>query len=251
MAIDLKKLREKYEELDKTNEGGSNDSPYVKLKDGDNNVRLLPGLDGQEWYAETAIHRIPQDGQKWDKNVHCRRIHGEECPICDVYYQLWDGINDGSSDDPDADKKLASKIKARSRYYINVINKEEDDNPVQILSVGVKLFKSMVGVMMDEDFEDITDLETGNDYKIVKKEVEGYPNYDQSRPRPAKSKALDSKKAVAEAMDSLNDIQSLVRLEDYSETKRIAEELAIHGRITSTQESGSGSDEEYASKLKG
>lgn len=251
MTIDLKKLREKYEELNKDNEGGGSgsDTVYVKLKDGNNTVRILPGKEGEDWYSETAIHRIPQEGQKWDKNVHCRRVHGEDCPICDAYYQLWDGINDGSSSDPDADRKLAGKIKARSRYYLNVLNREEGDS-VQILSVGVKLFKSVVGIMMDEDFGDITDLENGNDLKVVKEMVEGFPNYDQSRPRPGKTPALESKKAVAEAMDSLHDIQGLVRLEDYNETKRIAEEIAIHGKISGKQESGGVSDDDYAAKLK-
>ena len=82
MTIDLKKLREKYETLNKT-EGGEKSSglPYVKLKDGENTIRILPGKGEDNFYAETAIHRLPQEGEQWDRNVHCRRIHGESCPV--------------------------------------------------------------------------------------------------------------------------------------------------------------------------
>ena len=91
---------------------------------------------------------------------------------------------------------------------------------------------------------------TPRELNRVMEMVEGFPNYDQSRPRPGKTPALESKKAVAEAMDTLHDIQGLVRLEDYNETKRIAEEIAIYGKISGKQESGGVSDDDYAAKLK-
>lgn len=259
MAIDLAALRAKYEDLTKDKgTGDSKQDKYIKLEDGENVVRILPPADpDQQWYAETSIHRVPQEGQSWDRNVQCRKIHGEACPLCDLYYALWDGINKKTSTDEDADKKMANKIRARPRYYMNILDRA-DENKVKILSVGVKLYKSIVGAILDEDFGDITDLQTGNDYKVHKADVEGYPNYDQSRPRPGKTAALGSKKEISAAMDTLHDIQDLVKLEDYDDLRVMAESLAVHGRVASMKKDNASwaskkgtSDEEFENKLKG
>ena len=65
------------------------------------------------------------------KNVHCRKMHGEPCPLCDSYYSLWK--------EPNKDEDLARQIKPRSRYYLNVVDRETGD--VKILSIGVILFQ--------------------------------------------------------------------------------------------------------------
>jgi hypothetical protein len=161
MAIDLDALRAKHEELSGNKPAGGNAdflSNFLQLQDGTNSVRILPGKDEDTmFYAETKIHRVP-DGQGGVKNVHCRKMHGEPCPLCDSYYALWK--------EPNKDEDLARQIKPRSRYYMNVVDRESGD--VKILSIGVILFKKIIAAMLDEDFGDITDLTTGHDFKIVK-----------------------------------------------------------------------------------
>ena len=217
MAIDLDALRAKHAELSNPGSGNANSdflSKFVQLMEGMNTVRILPGKDEDAmFYAETKIHRVPSgDGQV--KNVHCRKIHGEPCPLCDTYYSLWK--------EPNKDEDLARQIKPRARYYMNVVDRETGD--VKILSIGVILFKKIIAAMLDEDFGDITDLESGNDFKIVKIMEGQWPKYDQSQPRPKSSEA-GSKAEVATWMDSLHDIHALVKLEDYEDVKNSAQGL--------------------------
>ena len=92
MAIDLDALRAKHEELNNTKKGGGNSdflSKFLQLQEGTNTVRILPWKDDdKQFFAETKIHRIKQaDGNI--KNVHCRKVHGESCPMCDLYFGLW------------------------------------------------------------------------------------------------------------------------------------------------------------------
>jgi hypothetical protein len=114
----------------------------------------------------------------------------------------------------------------------------------------VILFKKIIGAMLDEDFGDITDVETGHDFKIVK-EMEGqWPKYDQSQPRP-KSSPMGSKAEIASSMDSLHEIHDLVKLEEYEEVKKAAATLtnvAVQG-TSSQQEATDVSDNDYLSKL--
>ena len=91
MAIDLNALRMKHEQLNNPQSGNNTDflKKFYQIPEGTNAVRILPWKDDEkEFYAETKIHRVTgPDGNV--KNHHCRKIHGESCPLCDLYYALW------------------------------------------------------------------------------------------------------------------------------------------------------------------
>ena len=246
MAIDLNALRLKHEQLNNPQSGNNTDflKKFYQIPEGTNAVRILPWKDDEkEFYAETKIHRVTgPDGNV--KNHHCRKIHGESCPMCDLYYALW---KTGRKEDED----LARQIKPRARYYMNILDRESGE--VKILSIGVILFKKIIGAMLDEDFGDITDAEAGHDFKIVK-EMEGqWPKYDQSAPRP-KSSPLGSKSEIATSMDTLHNIHELVKLEDYEDVKNAAALLtstAVQGTVqgTSQNEAVNVPDNDYLNKL--
>lgn len=215
MAIDLEKIKEIHANLSgKGTGGGGMSDTFLKIEDGTNSVRILPPKEeDMDFYAMTKLHRVPQqDGTV--KNIHCRQVHGEQCPICNLYYSLWK--------EPTKDETLARQIKGRDRYYMNVVDRESGE--VKILSVGIILFKKIIAAMVDPDYGDITDVEEGHDFKIIKIMEGQWPKYDQSAPRP-KSTPAGSGKEVAGWMDSLHDIQSLVKLEDYEELKQISESI--------------------------
>ena len=243
MAIDLNALRAKHAELSTTGGNSNSDflSTFMQLQEGTNAVRILPGKDEDTmFYAETKIHRVPNgDGQV--KNVHCRKIHGEPCPLCDSYYSLWK--------EPNKDEDMARQIKPRARYYMNVVDRESGD--VKILSVGVILFKKIIAAMLDEDFGDITDLETGHDFKIVKIMEGQWPKYDQSAPRP-KSSETGSKAEIAAWMDSLHDIHALVKLEDYENVKEAATALlpSHEGSMENPSSPEDVADDDYLQRMK-
>ena len=249
MAIDLNALRAKHAELNTEKKGGDNDDflkKFLSLKMGTNVIRILPGKDDDTlFYAETSIHHVPNgqtndNGSPQTKNMHCRKIHGEACPICDSYYALWKP--------PYNDETLARQVKPRSRYYMNVVDRETSE--VKILSCGVIIFKKIIAAMLDEDYGDITDLKEGHDYKIHK-EMEGqWPKYDQSQPRP-KSSAAGKSTEIAAWMDSLHDIHGLVKLEDYDVFKAAAEILTPSNVGSSTQPPADDvEDDDYIDKLK-
>ncbi len=243
MAIDLDALRAKHEELSNAGKGNANAdflSNFIQIQEGTNAVRILPGKDDDTmFYAETKIHRVP-NGEGQVRNVHCRKIHGEPCPLCDAYYGLWK--------EPNKDEDLARQIKPRSRYYLNVVDRETGD--VKILSIGVILFKKIIAAMLDEDFGDITDLASGNDFKIVKVMEGQWPKYDQSQPRPKSSEA-GSKAEIAAWMDSLHDVHALVKLEEYEDVKNAAIGLlpSHEGSMQNPTPSEDVKDDDYLQKM--
>ena len=248
MAINLDELRRKHEELSgtKTKTNQSFLDSFLRLEEGTNLIRILPTNDEEkQFYAETKIHRV-ESNDGTIKNFHCRKVHNEECPLCDTYYALWNKSN--AQDDEFANK--ARQIKPRERYYMNVVARSDsDEQPVKILSVGQMIFKKVIGTILDEDFGDITDLQNGHDYKIVKVMEGQWPKYDQSQPRP-KPEAAGSDKSIAVWMDSLHDVHGLVKLEEYSDVKEAAE-MVLPLTDNRPVESSSGGEEsnDYLKKL--
>jgi len=249
MAIDLDALRAKHEELSADRKGNNDDflKKFLSLDMGNTLIRILPGKDEDTlFYAETSIHRVPSggefsDGKPKTRNFHCRKIHGEACPICDSYFALWK--------EPYSNEDLARVIKPRPRYYMNVVDRRDDS--VKILSCGQIIFKKIIGAMLDEDYGDITDLAKGHDYKIHKEMDGQWPKYDQSQPRP-KAAAAGTKAEIAGWMESLHDIHGLVKLEDLKIFQEAAEILTPSniGGASTPGEAEEVEDDDYLNKLK-
>ncbi len=215
MPVDLSVLRAKLEEL-KTGQKAMDQEYLQKFfvpPDGDSLLRILPGRGESQFYAETAIHRMN------DKNVHCPGR--QTCPICKYVSQLYDSKTEENVE-------LARKIKAKKRFYFNVIARDHKDpqtgemkknvGPL-VFSCGIKLFEKILGTFVDPDFGDLTDLADGWDFKVVKKEKEGYPNYDDSRARPKQSPASEDVSEVKKWMENLHDLQALVQRKTPEELK--------------------------------
>tara|TARA_R110000751_G_C13644333_1_gene467297 strand:+ start:55 stop:804 length:750 start_codon:yes stop_codon:yes gene_type:complete len=230
--VNLDQLREKYEQIQKAQSGGGNDDflkKFFMMEEGTSVIRVLPSTENGEgeFYAETAIHRLD------DKNYHCPRVKGGECPVCDLYYRLWKV--EGPMKDEAQD--LARQIKPRKRYYMNVVDRR--DGGVKILSMGMKLFGKILDCFFDEDYGDITSLEEGWDFKVVKDTQGQWPNYDKSGPKPKQTEA-GSQKEQAVWMDELHDIHGLVKVAEYDTLKQMAMELET---LVAGRPSGNGTPE--------
>lgn len=259
MAIDLNALRAKHEQLSnpKAAAGGNNQdflNKFYRVQEGDNYVRILPASEGSDkpFYAETKIHRVP-DGQGGVRNYHCRKVHGEKCPMCELYYALW---KTGVKEDED----LARQIKPRSRYYLNVLDRNTDE--VKIFSIGMILFQKIMETMLDPDYADlfekaengILDTKIGHDFKVSMFKEGQWPKYDRSMFRPRGSE-LGSAQQVDEVMNSLHDIHDLVKLEEYDTLMEAAQNLrpelgVVRERPAPSQETPeSGSDDDFTRRL--
>jgi len=242
--VNIDELRKKYDQIQNASQGGNSDflKKFFMMEEGTSIVRVLPPSDGDEneFYAETAIHRVD------DRNHHCPRVKGDDCPVCDLYYRLWKMDNDGAHD-------VARQIKPRKRYYMNVVDRR--DGTVRILSVGMKLFGKILDVFFDEDYGDLTDLKEGWDFKVVKDTQGQWPNYDKSSPKP-KATSAGTAKEVAQWMDELHDIHGLVKVATYDDLKKMAMDIegVVTGRPTGTSdpqaESADENDEDYIAHLK-
>ena len=242
--VNIEELRKKYNQINKQPAGDTADflKKFLMMEEGTTQVRVLPAKNPDDnFYAETAIHRINE------KNHHCPRVKGDDCPLCDLSFKLWNTKDEGNM-------AIARQIKARKRFYLNAVERETGE--VKILSVGIKLFSKILDCFFDEDYGDITDLKTGNDFKIVKDKSGEWPNYDKSSPKPTKSPA-GSDAEIARWMDELHDIQGLVKVASYEELKELCMQITGEDIVQQTKAAAdvvtesSDDGDDYLTHLKG
>lgn len=243
---------------------------YIKLEPGTNLVRILPGkTDELPFYAEASVHKYKDAEDKWH-NYYCPKTESKACPFCDLVQDLWSTHKSLKLPFKEKSKygDLATKLKAKSRYYMNVIDrrvqeliakdKTSKDSPVKILAMGKDLFEIIVAALVDPEYQvegeeqdtTILSLTKGNDFQVNITKQGEYNSFSTSKPRIKKSPA-GSKQEIDTWMGSLHDIHALGKVGDYEEGKKIAMTLrASLDTISEAPKKSEGSDDGDTSEQK-
>ena len=243
MAIDFDAIRRKLNKL--SGQNSRQNTSWRPQEGEEHTVRLLsfPDNDGQPFKELWFYYNIGNN-----PGLLAPYQFGNPDPIQELITKLRD---DGSKESYELAKKLYPKM----RCYAPVVVRGEEDKGVRIWAFGKTVYQSLLNIMLDEDYGDITNLTEGWDFKVVKDTQGQWPNYDKSAPKPKQSSA-GSDKQIAEWMDELHDIHGLVKLPEYDELKNLAMEMEglVTGRPTGNvseaarqEEEG---DEDYIAHLK-
>lgn len=214
---DLSKLRAAYENQQR----GGGSFKFWKPRDfGEYTIRFLPPHDPDGlFFKQTAQYKLG------DKYLFAPYIEGEPDPIYEYYKALW-------KKDTSESKALAREIKPRKQYLYNILvrdengQKPEDSTKVYVYMSGQKLYDKVMHYFWDEDFGDLTDIEEGFDFKIVKEQgSSGFPNYDNSRPRTKSTALFDDSDMIEEVLSSVHDLNKEVEYKSYDELKEVLQEF--------------------------
>lgn len=200
--------------LSAESQSGGYNAEYDKLQQGKNVRRVLwPKGDSDSFYAEGYLHfGVGPEGKSV---ATCPKTWGskEPCPICEYVEQLQKSKNKD-------DKKLAEDIKAKRRIYINVLNRDDDDDDTpKVLPIGVTILKGLLETICDADYGDITDPEDGRDVTITRK-GQGLKTEYTVLPKPKSSVASESK-TTEELENEMPDLEHLFVRKSYDELQAI------------------------------
>lgn len=152
------RLAELRAKLEKQNLGMG--GQFLRLEEGRNQVRILPEVGEMDWFFQAVgTHRFP-DGA----TVYCPSFTSEgelECPVCEFVQELYDAGDRAS-------KALAGDMRVRRKFWMNVIDRSNENAGPKILTAGVTIFSPIKQVIGDPDYGNITDPETGTDIKIIR-----------------------------------------------------------------------------------
>lgn len=201
--------------LDAESQSNYSNADYDKLQQGKNVRRVLwPKGDKDSFYSEGYLHfGLGSEGKSV---ATCPKTWNskEKCPICEYVEQLQKSKNKD-------DKKLANDIKAKRRIYINVLNRddEEDGDTPKVLPIGVTILKGLLETVCDADYGDITDPEDGRDITITRK-GQGLKTEYSVLPKPKSSEACEDK-TPEELEEEMTDLDSLFIKKSYEELEAV------------------------------
>jgi hypothetical protein len=185
--------------------GGAEDSPYLKLPDGDCStvLRLLPAAKGEKRpYYLFQAHKVG------GKMVVCRRVpdpspsrilwkappEGGDCPVCLYHRGTWNKYNPGKP--PEDVEVVLKEIKPMTRCSWNVIARQVGDKknvgPL-VWTCGITVAQTIWGRILGDPklgrkgLGDIFSPDAGRDLILYKKMEGGFPKYqiDFNDPGPA------------------------------------------------------------------
>jgi len=150
MAIDMKKMLERKRAL----ESRGNNS-FWRPQDGEQTIRIVPTADGDP-FKDYWFHYNVGDNPGF---LSPKRNFGEDCPLDSFVRQLW---QEGTEDS----KKMAKKLSARQRFFAPVVVRGEEDQGVRAWGFGKQVYETLVNLVLNPEYGDITDPDAGTDLVI-------------------------------------------------------------------------------------
>jgi hypothetical protein len=117
--------------------------------------------------------------------------------------------------------EMAKKLYPKMRTYAAVIVRGQEDEGVKLWAFGKTVYQSLLNIMLDPDYGDITDPVDGYDIKVtVSKQAGKMFANTEVMPRP-KQTALGTKKQIKEWTESIPDLDDIFQLKSYEQLETI------------------------------
>jgi hypothetical protein len=159
MALDIAKIRAR---LDSVKNNGKAGGSFWRPQDGTQIIRIVPTEDGDPFKDYWFHYNLGPD-QKG--GLLCpNKNHGEDCPICNFKDQLWKEFN--KTQDPDT-MKLAKDLSPRQRFFSPVMVRTEEDQGIRIWGYGKTAYESLLNLVLNPEYGDITDIDDGTDLTLT------------------------------------------------------------------------------------
>ena len=242
MAINLDLMKKKLD-LSKNNGREKRDNTKWRPSEGDQAIRIIPTMDGdpfKEFHFHYNVGKNP--------GILCpKRNHDEDCPICEFASQLW---RSGVEDNDDNAKREAKKLFVRKRYFSPIIVRSEESEGVRIWSYGKTAYEQLLGLVLDPDYGDITDRDSGTDI-VLNYTVPGTPgSFPKTQLKPRRRPSALCDEAVDDCdklLSSVPDISGIFTRHSSEEVQAMLDEFLSSDSSSETQSSET---EKYGSKSK-
>src|SRR5574344_19311 len=163
--MDLEKIKARREALNQVNQSSSElSAKFWKPELGKSEVRIVPSMyDKDNPFTELKFHTVISKFPILDlSNL------GKQDPVEEFVKELRDkGGKENWS--------VAGKLTPRSRYFVPVVVRGEEDKGVRLWNIGITLYKVLLGFAADEEIGDYTDVASGFDLKVTKVKGDPYP----------------------------------------------------------------------------
>ena len=228
MAIDLDAIRRKLNQL--SGQSSKKNSMWRPQEGEEHTVRLLsfPDNDGQPFQERWFYYNIGNN-----PGLLAPYQFNKPDPIQELINKLRD---DGSKESYELAKKLYPKM----RSYAPVIVRGEEDRGVRLWSFGKMVYQSLLNIMLDEDYGDITDPNDGRDVKVVCTKAPGRMwASTEVRPRGKQSKLSEKSDQAKSWIGEIPNLDEMYTCKTYEELEKIVNDW-LNGESSDSEESSVG-----------
>ncbi len=231
MAIDIKKMKAKLAALQ--NKGGGN---MWRPEEGKTySVRVVSTPDGDPFKEHWFHYEIGKG------SISCpKKNHGEDCAICNFASKLF-------KEDTEESNKMAKKFLPRQRFFSPVLVRGEEKEGVRIWGYGKTVYQDLINLVLNPDYGDITDPETGTDISL-KAEKNAGQQFPMTKLTPARKTSKLCNGTPDECRELLDSVPNFEELHEYrspADVARILDEHLSGGHTDETVEKDSKETAKY------
>jgi len=224
MAIDMSKMAQKKQALE--NRGGGKGN-FWRPDDGETTIRILPTADGdpfKEYFFHYNVGKNPGF-------LSPKKNFGEDDPLDSFVRKLF---NEGD----DESIKMAKNLMARQRFFSPVIVRGQEDKGVQVWGYGKMVYQTLLNLVLNPDYGDITDPEAGTDLVIKYDKPAGasYPKTDIT-PRRRPSLLSEEETNTSDWLDSIPNFDELFERKTAAEVGTLLDEFLSTDQSAESQSS--------------
>lgn len=237
MAINFDAIRKKLNKL--SGQNSKRDIMWRPAEGEEATVRLVafPDNDGQPFKERWFYYNIGNS-----PGLLAPYQFGRPDPIQELINKLRDDTDNKES------YELAKKLYPKMRAYAAVIVRGEEDKGVRLWAFGKQVYQSLLNIMLDEDYGDITDPKTGRDVKVTCSKANGktYASTDVM-PRGKSSPLSDSADKAKQWLSNIPNLDELFTEKSYEELEKIVNDWLNGDTTSATSELGTSRGESPAS----
>lgn len=214
-----------------------------KTKSGQALIRFLPNLEENKLpYVKTYSYYIHcENGWYINKS---RRTLGEPDPMNEHIHSLWEKAN--ATNNEGLKNMLRTTYRENMKYISNILvindpQHPENNGKVFLFAYGKKIFDKIISRCQDDglgDFCNIFDWTSGANFKLRKKMVDKFPNYDSSEFAAPSALSDEEIGKVADAMYDLDEFVDPKQFKSYDElmerVKKVTNVAEVYGSQATT-----------------
>ncbi len=210
MAIDFEAIRRKLGQL--SGQNSKRNMMWRPPEGEESTIRIIafPDNDGQPFQERWFYYNIGNN-----PGLLTPHQFGKPDPIQELINKL---RSDGSKEAYEMAKKLYPKM----RTYAAVVVRGEEDKGVRLYAFGKTVYQSLLNIMLDEDYGDITDIKSGRDIKVICTKQPGRQwAMTEVRPRGKSTPLTSDKSQAKEWLNNIPNLDDMYETKSYDELEKI------------------------------
>ena len=225
MGINLDKMKQK---LAAAQGKGEKKSDFWRPQEGENVIRILPSPD-EDPFKEHHFHYNLGNRSGF---LCPKRNFGDDCPVCNFATKLF---NEGSPESVQQAKSLF----ARQRFFSPVLVRGQESEGVKVWGYGKTVYETLLSLVLNPDYGDITDPEDGTDLVLSYGKAPGmlYPQTKVQPRRKSSQLCEDGDEACQEIVASVPDLDTLFERKSTQDVQGILDEFLNEGVDAETESS--------------